>query len=515
MKRAKLLALPAAAGLMVPLLAGCGGGSGGDDGDQDPIVMGSTDAIGTLDPAAAYDIGSWTVMTNTFQSLLRFPNDGSQPQPDAAQKCTFTSQASTAYRCTLRDDLKFSNGNALTAKDVEFSIQRVVRINDPSGPASLFGNLDRVEALGEKTVVFHLKQSDATFPFVLATPAAAIVDQEVYPADKLIGADRIAGSGPYALEEIQRGKDSHKRAVKAVFAKNKSYQGSIEPKNSKFEVRWFADSKAMQKALMRGDIDLTHRTLTPKQIVELEGEEDKGIKLTEAPGTEIRYLAFNTKDSSVENVAVRRAIAQVIDRQALVRDVYQRTAEPLYSMIPKGITGHVNAFYNKYAEPDPKKARETLEDAGITAPVALTLWYTSDHYGAATAEEFQEIKSQLEDSGLFEVEIKGRQWEDFQAGYQKSEYEVFGMGWFPDFPDPDNFTGPFLLKDNFLRLPYGSEEVQNDLMPKARRQADRSAVVDEFREIQDVVADDVPLLPLWQGKQYVAHRDNINGVQWT
>ncbi|KRV50251.1 peptide-binding protein [Wenjunlia vitaminophila] len=514
MKRAKLLALPAAASMFVPLLAGCGGGSD-DEGDDTPVIMGSTDSVSTLDPAGAYDIGSWTVMTNTFQALMRVPNDASEPQPEAAERCGFTSRASTAYRCTLRSGLKFSNGHALTAKDVAFSVQRTVKINDDFGPASLFGNLDRVEALGDRTVVFHLKQPDATFPYVLATPAAAIVDQEVYPADKLLTQDQIAGSGPYALQSIRRSSDKRKRAVQAEFVRNENYQGGIEMKNSRFVVRWFDDSIKMQVALEKAEIDLIHRTLTPKQLVGLEQMEDRGIKVIEAPGTETRYLAFNTDDDSVKDVAVRRAMAQVLDRQALVRDVYQRTAEPLYSMIPKGITGHVNAFYNKYTEPNPKKARKLLKDADISTPVKLTFWYTSDHYGAATAEEFAELKEQFEADGLFEVELKSRTWEDFQKGYLKREYEVFGMGWFPDFPDPDNFISPFMLKDNFLRLPYEDEYVQETLIPKTRKQDQRSTVVDEFTEVQDIIAEDVPLLPLWQGKQYVAYRDGINGVQWT
>ncbi|GGO82860.1 ABC transporter substrate-binding protein [Wenjunlia tyrosinilytica] len=514
MKRAKLLVLPAVAGLLVPLLAGCGS-SGGKDGSQDPIVMGSTDSIGTLDPAGAYDIGSWTLFTNTFQTLLRYPNDGSEPQPEAASKCVFTSQNSTSYRCTVRDGLKFSNGHALTASDVKFSIQRTIKIESGFGPSSLFGNLDRIETPDDKTVVFMLKQADATFPFVLATPAAAIVDEESYPANKLSTDDGIAGSGPYALSSLQRSGGRHHRLLKAEFTGNANYEGSIHAKNSKFEVRYFPDSTQMQQALEKKDIDLTHRTLTPKQITQLGGEEDRGIKVTEAPGSEIRYLVFNTKDASVQNVAVRQAMAHLIDRKALVRDVYKRTAEPLFSMIPKGIPGHINAFYNAYGEPDRDKARTALQKANVSTPVSLTLSYTSDHYGSATADEFAVIKRQLERSGLFKVQLQGKQWEDFQAGYNKRKFQVFGMGWYPDFPDPDNYIAPFVGRKNFLKSPYQNGDILNNLLPDSRRQAERSAVVDDFTKVQEILANDVPLLPLWQGRQYIAHRDNINGVQWT
>jgi peptide/nickel transport system substrate-binding protein len=513
MNRAKLLALPAVAGLMVPLLAGCG--SSGGDGGGGAIVMGSTDSIGTLDPAGAYDIGSWTLFTNTFQTLLRYPGDGSDPQPEAASRCKFTSQNSTSYRCTMREGLKFSNGHALTASDVKFSVQRMMDINDPLGPASLFSDVDRVETPDDNTVVFQLKGPDATFPDVLATPAASIVDQDVYPAKKLLQKDEIAGSGPYTLKSIKRDTSTHHRAVKIDFSGNGSYQGSIELKNHSFEVQYFRDSAVMQQALEKGRIDIIHRALTPKQITQLDGETAKGVELTEAPGSEIRYLVFNTKDSTVGNVAVRKAMARVIDRKALVRDVYQRTSEPLYSMIPQGIAGHINAFYNLYGDPNTGEARGLLEKANVSIPVHVTLNYTTDHYGAATADEFAELKQQLEASGLFKVKTVGKVWEDYQKGYSHRAFQVFGMGWFPDFPDPDNYIAPFMVKKNFLDSPYTNSTILNTLLPDSRRQAQRSAAVDDFNKAQNIIAEDVPLLPLWQGKQYIAHRDDIDGVQWT
>lgn len=88
------------------------------------------------------------------------------------------------------------------------------------------------------------------------------------------------------------------------------------------------------------------------------------------------------------------------------------------------------------------------------------------------------------------------------------------MGWFPDFPDPDTYTAPFLDKDNFLNSPYGSTLVQDTLIPESRRVADRGAAAETFTKIQDIVATGVPVLPVWQGKQYVASREGLTGVEW-
>lgn len=517
MNRAKLLVLPVTAGLVVSLLAGCGGGPGGGDGGSDsPIVVGSTDErITTLDPAGAYDIGTWTLFTNAFQTLLRYPPDGSAPKPEAAKRCSFTDEESTAYRCTIRKGLKFANGHDLTAEDVAFSIKRNVRIKNVNGPSSLFINIDRVEAPDESTVVFHLKKPDATLPFILATPAAAIVDSEVYPANKLIGEDKIAGSGVYALEEFERPSGDDERVLTAKFVANKNYKGGLTRKNSAVTVRYFQDSEKMQSALEKGDIDLTHRTLTPHQILDLQERNTEDIKVIEAPGTEIRYLAFNVSDDVVKDVAVRRAMAQLIDRKVLVRNVYQRTAEPLNSLIPKGISGHNNAFYNAYGEPSRAKARAILDKAGVSTPISLTLWYTSDHYGTVTKGEFEELKRQLENSGMFKIALKSRKWPQYQEGWAKHEYQVFGLGWFPDFPDPDNYISPFMIKENYLKSAYFNPTIANEILPRSRQQADRGAVVQEFDEAQEIIAEDVPMLPLWQGKQYVAAREEINGVEWT
>lgn len=141
----------------------------------------------------------------------------------------------------------------------------------------------------------------------------------------------------------------------------------------------------------------------------------------------------------------------------------------------------------------------------------MDFWYTTDRYGSSTAAEFTELKRQLEESKLFEVELHGKPWKEFQAGYQAGEYPVFGRGWFPDFPDPDNFVAPFLGKENVLGTPYVSERITGELLPKSRRESDRGTVTDEFVEAQEIMVQDVRLLPLWQGKLYIAAGEDIGG----
>lgn len=204
----------AVVGVVLVPLAGCGGGddgggaTGGGSGgaaDSAPVVVGTTD-VPTSFPAGSYDLPSWTMIYNTHQRLLQIPPGGNEPEPDAAESCEFSEPE--VYTCTLKEGLTFHDGSPLTAEDVAFSFQRVLDIEDPSGPSSLLGSLgslESVEATDEQTVTFRLNKPDATWPFILTTGAGAIVPSDAYPADALQPNDQAIGSGPYQLERYQDG----------------------------------------------------------------------------------------------------------------------------------------------------------------------------------------------------------------------------------------------------------------------------------------------------------------------
>ncbi|MBL1085232.1 peptide-binding protein [Streptomyces actinomycinicus] len=512
----KTLVLPAVAGLLTPVLAACGGSDSGSK-SGDAIVVGTTDrftvtkdAPAPLDPAYAYDVGTWNILRQSVQTLMAQPKGEGDPVPDAAESCSFTDSGSERYACKLRDGLQFANGDPVTAADVKYSIERALRINADSGVSALLNTIDTIETQGDREVIFHLRTADATFPYKLSTPVAGIVNPKDYEKDKLRDGFVVDGSGPYTFQA-----DVEDDAiVSATFTKNPSYKGSVQVNNEKVELRAFADADAMSTAIDKGDIDVMSRTMSPAQVQKLDGGSNSDVDLVDMPGLEIRYLAFNTSATSVKSKAVRQAMAQLINRGELTSKVYGTQAEPLYSLVPATVTGHSNSFFNKYGNPSADKAKSLLAKAGITTPVKLTLHYTTDHYGSATKQEFQILQRQLNGSGLFDVSVEGHPWAEFRPAEQKGEYDVYGMGWFPDFPDADNFLAPFLDKDNFLGSPYSNSTIQRSLIPQSRREADRLSAAKSLTAIQDTVAEDVPVLPLWQGKQYVAARDDITGVSY-
>ncbi|MFF0201662.1 ABC transporter substrate-binding protein [Streptomyces sp. NPDC005017] len=512
----KTLVLPAVIGLLAPVLAACGGTDGAGDGGGS-IAVGTTDrfiatddAPAPLDPAYAYDVGSWNILRQTVQTLMIQPRGEGEPVPEAAESCSFTDTGNERYVCTLREDLSFADGSPVTAKDVKYSIDRARSIKADSGVFALLSAIDTVETRGDREVIFHLNSADATFPYKLSTPVAGIVNPADYDRGKLRDGFDVNGSGPYTLKaEVENGE-----MVKAVFTKNAHYKGALTLNNDKIEMNSFKDASAMDGALKGGDIDVMTRSMTPEQIQQLSVDPGENTELFDMPGLEIRYLAFNTDAPSVRDKAVRQAMAQIINRSELVSKVYGVQAEPLYSLVPATITGHSNSFFNKYGDPSVSKAEKLLADADVSTPVKLTMHYTTDHYGAATKREFEVLSKQLNDSGLFDVSIKGTPWDSFVPAQRKGSYDVYGMGWFPDFPDADNYIAPFLDADNFLKSPYTNSIIRKTLIPESRREADRGSAATSLTEIQDIVAEDVPVLPLWQGKQYLATSDDISGTAY-
>ncbi|WP_329295824.1 ABC transporter substrate-binding protein [Streptomyces sp. NBC_01455] len=511
----KTLVLSAVVGLFAPIITACGVSDSGSKNAA--ITVGTTDrftatkdAPAPLDPAYTYDTNSWNLLRQTVQTLLIEPKGEGAPAPEAAEHCGFTDQGHERYACTLRKGLQFADGDRITAATVKSSIERSLHINADTGVAALLNTIDTIETRGDRDVIFHLKTADATFPYKLMTPVAGIVNPKDYEADKLRNGFLVDGSGPYTFNA-----ESKKDTITTVtFTKNPHYRGSLTVKNEKVVMRVYGDAQAMGNAIGDGDIDVMTRTMSPAQINKLGQGADESVDLVEVPGLEIRYLGFNTDAPTIKDKAVRQAIAQLVDRGALVSKVYSTQAEPLYSLVPATLTGHSNSFFNKYGDPSTAGAKELLTKARITTPVKLTLNYTTDHYGSATKEEFEVLRNQLNASGLFSVTIQGTPWAIFSSAERKGKYSVYGMGWFPDFPDADNFVAPFLDKDNFLNSPYSNKTIQQSLIPETRRETDRINAVKALTRIQDTVAEDVPVLPLWQGKQYVAARDDITGVSY-
>jgi peptide/nickel transport system substrate-binding protein len=495
--------------ILATLLVLAGVGVGGwqllpsqDDSDR-TIKVGTSDVVTSLDPAGAYDAGSWALFSNVFQSLLTFEAGGSQPVPDAAENCEFKGSDLRTYRCKLREGLTFPSGREMTAEDVKYSFDRVKKIKSEVGPSSLLDTLKSVSASG-LTVTFQLSSADATFPFKVATGAGSIVDRTKYPANGLRTDNGVDGTGPYELSAYTKDK-------KAVLAPNGDYKGAVKSAGRPVELLYYKDADALNSAWDKKQVEAATRQLPPKTLAEL-NPSDPTMRVSEADSSEVRNLYLNTRSSSpLHDVEVRQAMAWLIDRERLAATVYEGTVDPLYSLIPTGITGHTTAFFDAYPKQSAKKAKALLEEAGVSLPVRFTYGYGIGR--ASAADEAKELKRQLEASGLFKVTVKGYEWTDFQKLWATGKLDSYAVGWVADYPDPDTYGGPLVGTDGTMNTGYSSGEVDR-LIQASQRFAERSEATEDFRSLQDTVARDVPVIPLWQAKEYVVTSEDVGGGQY-
>jgi peptide/nickel transport system substrate-binding protein len=463
-------------------------------------------------------------MTQVYPFVLNTPLGSPDPEPDIAESAGFTSP--TQYTATLKPGLTFANGHDLTASDVKFSFDRQVAIAAPNGPSSLLANLDSVEAVDDTTVVFHLKQpDDQTFPQVLSSPVGPIVDEEVFSADEVTADDDIvagnAFAGPYVIT-------SYEINDVLSYEANPDYQGLLgAPKTDNVNVRYYAEPSNLKLDIEQGAVDVAYRSLSATDIEDLRGND--GVEVVDGPGGEIRYIVFNfntqpygattPEADPAKALAVRQAVAGLLDRDEIAEQVYKGTYTPLYSYVPDGLTGATQSLKDLYGDgqggPDADAAAQALQAAGVQTPVQLSLQYNTDHYGPSSGDEYALIKDQLESTGLFTVDLQSTEYVQYSKDRVADVYPVFQLGWFPDYSDADNYLTPFFrLSNAFLANHYQNAQVDQLILQQLATpdEAQRTALIEQ---IQDLVAADLPTVPYLQGSQVAVVRTGVTGAEDT
>jgi peptide/nickel transport system substrate-binding protein len=508
-------------------LAACSGGSGGgagsSSGNGGTLTIGTTDRIGTIDPAGSYDSGSFAVMNQVYPFLMNSPYGSPDVKPDIAESAAFT--APQDYTVKLKPGLKFANGHELTSSDVRFTFDRMLKINDPKGPASLLGNLASTVAPDPTTVVFHLKSpKDQTFPQVLASPAGPIVDEQVFSADRLTPDNDIvtgkAFAGQYVLTKYQQNSLLSYQA-------NADYQGLLGvAKTKNVDVKYYANASNLKLDVQHGNRDVAFRGLSATDIADLRKNGD--VQVVDGPGGEIRYLVFNfdtmpygaktPQADPAKALAVRHAVADLIDRKQIADQVYKGTYTPLYSYVASGLTGATDSLKGLYGNgsggPDANKARTALSDAGVQTPVQVSIQYTTDYYGPSSGDEYALIKRQLEASGLFTVELRSADFDQYSKDRVADVYRIYQLGWFPDYSDADNYLTPFFSTANFLHNHYANPQV-NTMIQQQATTPDATQRTQLIQQIQDQEAKDLSTLPYLQGVQVAVVGKKVSGAKAT
>lgn len=348
-----------------------------------PLTVLSTDPIRQADPAAVTDPGSVVLSLSVFQRLMTTEPGQWALKPDAAKDCPWTTP--TVLTCTLNPNLHFHNGHELTSSDVKFSIQRALRLDVPGSSASLLSTLRRIETPDPLTVRFVLSRVDNQFAWGLASPAASIVDEEVYNADEVRANDQpIVGSGAFAVAGFADNE--------LLLERNQTYIGRAPARSDAVLYRTVADSAALEDAMKKHTADVVWRGLSSAAITRYsrqagttgQGTTEDGYRMQTQTGTRVLMLAWSPTSGHRRMPALRAAVAAALQGD--------RTLD---SVVPNGIINRISAF------PVGGRAKPKVTWSNR---IQLTLGYdptTPDGRDIAT-----QVRTRLEDTGGLSVRLR-------------------------------------------------------------------------------------------------------------
>ncbi len=487
---------------------------------KDTIVIGTTDTVQTtLDPADAYDYFAQSViMTNIANGLVEYRPGTTEFVPALATDWTVSPDGLT-WTFNLRQGVKFADGTPFDASVVKYSIDREFAIDESSGPFAGVG----IDTMINKTVVtsqyqiqFVLNAPFSAFLAIVAFQAMWPVNPNVAPMHSIVNytgdvkTEINTNIGAYMVTGWQRtgGKD-----VEIDLQANPNYWNASGgyPKTKNIILKIYSDSTSLNLAMQSGAIDIAYRQLSPTDNQAYQS--NANFKFWEGPGTFIQYLCFNAKSPPFNNVAVRQAVAAALDRSLITNTVFLGQVDPLYSMIPAGMSYHTEAF-KTYGDANVAQATSLLQSAGYSAsnPLKFTLTYPTGHY-SSTDGISSAIKQALEKTGMVQVTLASEPWANYKASTQSDQLQAYIYGWYPDFLDPWDYTQPFLPADGrgFLNTHYVSPDM-TALIKTVGSSTDTSVLATTYASIQDLTAKDAPVVPLFQGKSTAVSNLKVGGL---
>jgi peptide/nickel transport system substrate-binding protein len=448
----------------------------------------------SLDPHTVSDAASIHLIENMYSTLLRY-KDGTygEVEPDLAESYEISDDGKT-YTFHLRQGVTFhESGKEVTASDVKYSIERMI---EQKARASYFELLDAMQVVDDDTIVITLKEPMAPFLIYLANPMSAIVDQEVVEKNggSLDRAD--AGCGPFMLAEWK--KDQH-----LILVKNPDYFVEGLPYLDKVVFRPIPDETAQTTAIRNKEVDII-LDVTTKQAMVL--QKAGSVVVKSVPGTFWEYLGINTSNAPLDDARVRQAISYAINREAINKMVKFGMATVLDGgVLPE--THWAYADLHLYAESNLDKAKQLLQDAGVGEGFATTIKVGSDFEYQVQAAQI--IKQQLKPLGI-EVEVSALESGIFFDGLGKHDFDMTVVGWL-GFIDPDEFFyNIFHSAGKWNQQVYNNPEL-DALLEKGRVTIDQQARKETYRNVQETLAQDVPMAFLYMNPRIAAYLENISG----
>ncbi len=466
---------------------------------QGVLVVGLESNPTSLDPRLSADAASSRINDLVFSRLFR-KNEAGEPVEEIVE--AWQQEAPTTYRFRIRKDVRFHDGRPLTAYDVRYTFQSVM---DPSFGSPLRGSYQMIESIecpDPHTILFRLRQPYASFLINLdlgILPGPTEVDSEEYSPPAFVG------SGPFTFVSWTQNQDIRLRANPDY------YEGAPRIREICFKV--VPDDTVRILELQKGTIHLLQNDIEPEVLRSLEKE--KRFSIQRRQSTNYTYLGFNLRDPVLRSLEVRQAIAHGIDRKAIIEHLLGGLAEPA-----TGVLSSLNWAYEpdvaKYPY-DPQEAMRLLDKAGYEDPdgagpaMRFSLTYKTSQ-NELRRRIGEGIQSFLREIGI-DVRMRSYEWGTFFSDIRKGNFQIYTLTWV-GITDPDIYHYIFhsqsIPPNGANRGAYRNAEIDR-LLERGRVLEDRGERQRVYRQVQRILAEDLPYVSLWNEVNVVVMDRRIRG----
>jgi peptide/nickel transport system substrate-binding protein len=453
--------------------------------DSDPV---------TLDPHEQLSGGVLQMSHMLFDPLVRFTKTF-EFEPRLAEKWERIDD--NTFRFTLRKDVKFHSGNAMTADDVVWTFNRLKTSPDFKAIFAPYEKLAKIDDYTVELVSFE------PYPLVLQTATYLFpMDSKFYSGDgdksaiikhgNSFASTHVSGTGPYTIESREQG-------VKVVFDRFPDYWDKKSPGNvDKITLVPITENATRVAALLSGDVDLIHPVAPNDQQRVID---TKNVELTTVAGTRIITLQMNQDSNpALKDKRVRQAIVYAINNEAIVKKIMKGFATTAGQQGPEGYAGYDAALVPRY---DLNKAKQLMKEAGYEKGFKLTMMAPNNRY-VNDAQIAQAASSMLAKIGIT-VELKTLPKAQYWPEFDKCSADMMMIGWHSDTEDSANFS-EFLTMTRNAETGQGayncghySNAKVDELVTKANSETDPAKRSVMLKEVEKLLYDDAAFVPLhWE-----------------
>ncbi|TGA96902.1 ABC transporter substrate-binding protein [Sporolactobacillus shoreae] len=496
---------PLIASLMILLLVLTAGCSGSNNASQNTgknqVVKGGTFVYGRPAPVTSFDEYSEITSNNAFaidkvfEPLVAFNKDGKIGNWLA--KSHSISKDGLTYTFVLRDGLKFSNGTDVTAKDAAFSIQQ--HLID-KGPLAISAQVASIKAKDNKTLVITLKEPYTPFLSELANFSNGILPNNFGGVSEKQFFKKPIGTGPFVVQKWDPAGD-------LTFVKNKYYWQKGKPYIDKLVYKLIEDDSQAINQLKAGEVNAIE-SLPLENANEL--KQNAGTGVLTSGSWSIEQLFFNTLDKHFSDVHVRRALALAIDRPALTKALTFGYAEPANSLLPPAILYNTNKTI-KALNFDTNAAKKELAKSAYPHGFSTNLLIAS---GNSTTAHLAQILQQAGKTIGININIESIELASFRDRFFAYNFSTMINGGQADYPDADSILA-FQTDPKGFSKSYWTHYTNNNvtkLLYEGQKTPDGPARAKIYANLQQILADEVPYIPLYYPDVLIGVRSSVKGL---